>query len=191
MDKRKDINNGHTLTSIFMLPLFGISWFTYKNAGFINAYIGDPERIYTNDAVLIYLLFKPVDEQVSYMCVLLDEMMEQGMVADSYSRDSYEIVVLLLDDKFKWDYQRFLKGEYSKFSQLYRDTCPKQGKMEGKEIAGHQTFETFRSSQLRIVEKDPTWKEFVEEFYDIELPADGEVHESPKLEREIINWDKL
>lgn len=191
MQKTKDINNGHTLTSIFILfPLFGVSYYSYRNCGFINSFIADPEKSYNNDSILIYTVFKPKEEQFDYLSRLTNEMMDLELVADVYDRGEYVILVMILDEKFRKDYENFLKGEYSKFSQLYRDTCPKLGRLE-KVVNGHLEYEGYQASQLRIANKDEEWRRFVEDFYDIELPEDGEVHEKPNLTKETINWNNI
>lgn len=119
-----------TKTSMFLLPMLDISISNVDvKPYFVNAFINDTE--YPNDFVRpIFVLLKTDSYQnVGYRKLTLLLTRKENYIA-SYSsgknkEDHLIMFVFLCPDKFKDDYYKFKKGQYSQFSAEYKKKFPK------------------------------------------------------------------
>ena len=114
MNKRIElIGNKATKCHTFILPMFGLKAILLPN-NYINTYIYD-----SNSVVLVFS--KPEELELNNFDRFLTTINEN----EDYSKyeDTGEEIVLyfIIPDDFKSDYNKIIKGEYSKTSTKYKD----------------------------------------------------------------------
>lgn len=165
-------------TTIFMVPPFGVGRDRLTYNGFIGAYLGDVNKPDLKYKMGIYFLFKPEDMS-SFEDFLYEEREERGMqIVEDYDYEGgYVVLIYLLEDRYSEDYEKFLKGEYSKFSNRFKNTFPKTLIAVGDD--GYERPEI--STQYRVFNKDASLKEYLEEKFDVDI-GDMELWSKPNLE---------
>lgn len=173
-----------TVTTIFIVPTLSISRDKLRDNVFINGYIKDGKRDvqYENS---VYLLFKP--ENIDKFKEFLDEEYERTKsIIDDYDyEDGYVVVVYVLNERLKSDFDLIKQGKYSKTSTKFQGIFPKSF------TSPDDNYSTKISLQFRIFNKTQDLKKFWEDKLDMELDDDMEVWDGFFEENETLNLDKL
>jgi hypothetical protein len=144
----------------------------FKMHNFIEAYIHDNNRDEIHDYCL-YLRFKPNFESDDYIA-FQSEILRSGLILDMYLLGDEEIVfVAQIKKEFHSDMDKFLNGEYSKFSSKFKNRmCNPQDTL----IRG-------------IVDKEEYARIHISKFFGIDIPKEQEYYSKPKLKKEILNYE--
>lgn len=178
-----------TCSSLFLLYPLGLDRAKQlSELGFVNAYIRDKSRD-TDYKNPVYLLFKP--SSLILFQAFLDEQYEQpnphtgtrDLVEDYDLEGEYIVLVYQFPERFQRDYEKFFRGEYSKFSSEFRKTFPKTRKI--KEPGGSWREEL--STQYRIIYKDAELREAIEDRLGIYLDDEMEYWEKPRESKETLD----
>ena len=171
-----------TTSTVFLLPMYTLSWQKCKEIGFINAFVEDTQKTFTINTCL--LLFE-ADEQFLQEQINLITLLN-GAVLEVYGYGEKLIVIALsIPDTFIWDYEKVLYGRYSQLSEKYQNLfLEKAGEGIYKEKDG-------RRLQLLIIQKDPLVHSFLERTYDLDIPKDSELWEKFDRKKETITPELL
>jgi hypothetical protein len=177
-----------TVTSIFMVPTLKISReFLYEN-NFINAYLGDVDKEEYHQENVIFLLFKPKDlNQFSNFLDLQYENNEE--IIDDYDYEKgYVVLVYLLNEKFKEDFELIKKGKYSKVSENFKNLFPKK-----VELLTHPNKPKKDSLQWMIFNKDQKLINYIEEMIDSTIISNHNLEVWPTFneKNEILDIEKI
>ncbi len=174
-----------TVTTIFIVPTFGISRDKLLENGFINGFIEDAGKDvqYKNAA---YLLFHP--SNLDKFKEFLDEEYERTKsIIDDYDYpDGYVVVVYQMNPKFKKDFTLIKLGKYSKTSPEFQALFPKVVKIK---LNGLHKDEI--SLQYRVFNKTEDLKKYWEEKFDVEFDDSMEYWQTWIEEDETLNIDKI
>lgn len=174
-----------TITSIFIVPTFGIPRDTLTENGFINAYLKD--NVKDNDFKdVAYLLFKPKD--VDKFRDFLDKEYERTLsIIDDYDHiNGYVVVVYRLDKDFVDDFELIQQGKYSKTSKDFQEQFPKKVTV----TVNNRKTEEF-SLQYKVFNKSPDLVQFWEEKLGIKFENDYELWDGFDLEKETLTEKQL
>ncbi len=197
LKKELKIKSNLNDTSTFLLPAFGVriqNWFKF---GFVNAYLSDINREKTNDKdIHLYLLFKPNDKQKAELNKKISDLSESDINKTDYIEDydyeeGYIVLVLKFPEKYRKDYNRFLKGKYSYFSEEYRNLFTEDQMVEFINENDKVEKLASKSFQWLVINRDPRMKKFTEKKYDIQLSPEDEVYHLYVEEKETLDVDKL
>lgn len=186
-----------TDTSLFLLPCFGRTYKEYKELGFVNCFLSDKNRDKVNEKdIHLYLLFRPDPKQSIRLNTIIekfeDEDKEHLVYLDDYDYDGgYTVLVFKFPERFRNDYELFIKGKYSKFSPDFKDTIPERKIAEFVNEFNKPEKLAGKTTQWMIINKDPRIKRYVEEKYGIDLDGANEYWHLPIMEKEILNIDKI
>lgn len=174
-----------TVTTIFIVPTFGISRDKLLENGFINAFIrdGGKDVQYKNAA---YLLFHP--SNLDKFKEFLDEEYERtkDLIDDYDYPDGYVVVVYQMNPKFKKDFTLIKLGKYSKTSPEFQALFPKIVKIK---LNGLHKDEI--SLQYRVFNKTEDLKKYWEEKFDVEFDDSMEYWQTWIEEDETLNINKI
>lgn len=178
-----------TYSSLFLIPAFDIDVSSDIYDFFVNAYIDDYQLKHVYKRPLFILLetrglttrFKKINEQLRKHKYFIYDY-----VAGSYQDKILYMYVFECPDEFKNDYDRFLKGEYSKFSDKYKTRFQKSYEDERGNF--------IESPLYGAIYKTPTFKRKVEKLlFD---PSDGqkldpqqEYFGSPERKIEVFRYE--
>ena len=179
------MNIKKTVTSIFMVPTLRINREHLQENGFINAYGKDAHKDvqYTNS---IYLLSRPKD-LYKFKEFLDEEYARTQSIIDDYDYpDGYVVLVYQLNDKYKEDFEKVRRGEYSKTSKEFQSLFPEIVRINKDGYVREEV-----SLQVRIFKKDPYLKSYWEDKIDVELDEELEVWVIYDEEKETLNLDKF
>lgn len=179
-----------TNTTYFILPIFKVPIIKLDEYGFVNSFLYDKNRPDVEpDGKTIYVLFHPNAEQL----VLLQEQIEDWennnfLIGDYDYRDGYVVVMLRFPDKYRDQYKLFLRGQYSKFSDVYKDEIPKKVSVimpsNGLPYEGD-------SLQYLVINKRVKLKNYWVDQIGDEFDSDGEYWSKPVLDKETLDIDKI
>ena len=175
-----------TITTMFIVPTLSINRDKLKENMFINGYIKDGRRdVQYEDAV--YLLFKP--ENLDRFKDFLDEEYERTKsIIDDYDyEDGYVVVVYVINDKLKPDFELIKQGKYSKTSSKFQNIFPKT--FTSMEDPSQYTNKI--SLQYRIFNKTNDLREYWESKLGVVFDNDMEVWGGFFEENEVLNLEKL
>lgn len=150
----KELVNASTM---FLLRGLGLEVSSLAKYGFISAYVDDIDHDIKYERG-VYLLFKPkiVDELQRFLMSEYGkaEGFSHGLKEDYDYLGGYVVAAYVFPNKYREDYEKFLMGEYSKFSDAYKKLFPKEitlnypgGKMERTYDLTYHIFE--KSKGLR------------------------------------------
>lgn len=147
-----------THTTVFILPAFmsegGIKRLDLKGMGFVNAYIKDAEQPYEGNDYRIYLLFK-VESWGRFKT--LYKKFEKWLVDEYDYKDNFVVIVLKIPQEWKKDFELFIQGKYSKFSQQFRSKLPDTEILETNPPTRVNTY------VWQVINKLPELKERIED----------------------------
>ncbi len=181
-----------TDTSRFLLPCFGIPFKRLEELGFLNSYLYDKNREKVNDKdIHIYLLFKPSGNQLYLLQKKIEDFESKDkhniVLLEDYDYDhGYIVIVFKFPERFRKDYNLFLQGKYSQFSDEFKDFFPEQREVNFES-------ETLRGKQLQwmVIHKYPKYKKLQEEKYGFSLDLAPEIYHLPIEEDETLDIDKI
>lgn len=193
LKKKKDFTD----TTTFLLPCLGMSLEELLKLGFVNCYLLDKNREKINEKdVPLYLLFHPDEKQLIKLSTKIELLEEEDPIHSVYLEDydyegGYVILVLKFPTRFKKDYNRFLKGRYSLFSDEFKDYYVKEKEVEFINQRDEVEKLAGKSKAWMIVSKDEKWKKYQESKYDISLEDCFEYYHLYKIEDETLDIDLL
>ncbi len=174
-----------TITSIFIVPTLGIPRDRLTENGYINGYITDSRRdVQYNDSV--YILFKPENLE-KFRDFLDDEYERTKAIIDDYDyEDGYVVLVYMLDDKYRRDFDLVRKGKYSKTSPEFQTLFPKIVKIKRNGLHKDEL-----SLQFRIFNKTEDLRIYWEEKLGVDFDEAMEVWSGFDEEKEVLNLENL
>lgn len=174
-----------TTTTLFLLPALGLCEEEMSESlGFIDGFIKDRDRP-TSFRYPVYVLFRPKDLRVFQEFVDGEYARTPTLVEDYDYAGGYVVLVYHYPEKFQRDYNRFLKGKYSKFSLPFVDCFPHF------EMATDGTNPNIPqvSFQRLVFHKAPAIISFMENEIGQSVP--DECWSIPVLERETLKIDRI
>lgn len=203
-----------TDTGLFLLPCYKRSLKDWKNFGFINCYLSDINREKVNDKdIHLYLLFKPNPEaqlvvglggyktmekesQLIRLQALIESFEELDkdklvLLEDYDYEGGYVVLVFRLPEKWRKDYNKFLKGHYSLFSEEFKKTMPETIRTEFVNEFNKIEKLSGKSLQYMIINKSEKLKEYQENKYQIDLSEADEYYHKIIVKEETLNISKF
>jgi hypothetical protein len=174
-----------TFTTSLLLPAVGMSKRSLVKYGFINGYLDDKTHdIHYKPAV--YILFKPPswDRFEAYLEI---EQNTPNLISSYDYAGGYIVLVYSILERFIKDYELFMEGKYSKFSEEYKATFPKMVRHIDRKT-GVEVSEV--SLQYHIISKSEALKKMRERELGIkfeELGPDMEVWSKVDVNRETLD----
>jgi len=186
-------NQDKTLSTLFLLPVLGLTKEHSRKFGLINAYIKVKEHE-PRDKYSIYLIYKvPPDRQEDFKDYidynLADNPNFNWEIESSFTNnDDIKGLLFTIPEKFKKDYDLFLEGKYSKLSKEFKAMFPdtkniydENGNKEGREYTIYH----------HIFNKTEWLRDFMERKYGAEnIEPDMELWDKPDIEKETFYIDK-
>lgn len=191
-------------STLFLLLPLGLNRSKVSEFGFKSAYIRDvsKEVEYSNP---VFLLFKP-DDNLMFQAFVDSEYVRvnphtetNDLIEDYDHEGGYVVLLYQFPEEFKDDYERFLHGEYSKFSKKFKSVYPKVMKVklpDGRvdEVIGTQ-YKIIHKGNRKLEEEiektgDMDIKKELEARLDIILDDDSELWESPG-KKDILDIKKV
>jgi hypothetical protein len=172
-------------STYFLLPSFGLTARELNAAGFVNSYLMHENIPKTTDEdVWIYLLFKTNDVTIKNFHNFLWEMRFQKSLIDHWGcKHDYWVAVIKLHKQFEDDFMLFIEGRYSEFSQLFKNTIPKE-----VTLLQNNELVTVPTTMHEIITKNDKMKKFVENELNIRLSVDDEYWPAPDLMAREVLW---
>lgn len=159
-----------TKSSLFLLPMFpGPKHAYFYDKFFLNCFMGTDKE---DDVLALLYRFSGIKSFIE-----LEDALKK-LTIFKRSEDPTEKTVLYVFEvphKYKKDYQRFLKGKYSEFSERYKNRILEFHNMSKDSVIGH------------ILYKDDARRLELEEIVGEPLPKDAELHSIPNPKYE--NYD--
>lgn len=161
----------------FVVPYLGVPLSAYYNGNtpyIINSYLFTEED---NSLYRVHLLLT----KEPYFRLLENKLMETGLFISSRQINGYVLMSFNIPERFKPDYDLFLEGQYSKFSQHAKDMICElcySSKVNPKPI-----FDKSPEARLRL-EKEVINDITIPEKFWIRVPEGNECWELPSKERE-------
>jgi hypothetical protein len=176
-----------TCTSLFLVPLLGIDKEALDEFGFVMGYLDDVNHeIHYEES--IYLLFKPKNLEEFNLFVRNETQNPARSLVDDYDYEGgYAVLVYRIPQRFLQDYQLFLEGKYSKFSESAKRMFPAEVIIVSQDGSRRRVS----SFAYRIFDKEDSMKRWVEEIIGEELDKNAEYWTIPDLDREILDIDKI
>lgn len=174
----------YNCSTLFILkPVVGESYGSLReNYGFINSYLKDKAREDLSGD-LLFVLFKPEDFEYFGMFVSEQIAENHNFIEDYDYTDGYVVIVYKIPQVMKEDFEKFKKGEYSKFSHIIKN-CYK------KEIKSF--IDPNKSFQWKVFDKSKELKKELEDFLDVQFTKDMELWQIPDVEgKEILDIEKF
>jgi hypothetical protein len=163
----------NNLTTTFLLHTIRPNLKIFKQFNFQEAYIFDAEHdtLYDN---CLYLKFKPKDKNSEDYQKFEEILFNTGIILDVYDVEEYRLYVAQVKEEFHEDLQKFLEGEYSKFStKLKSRMCS----VDDSLIRG-------------IVDKEEYARIALSKHYGIDIPRHQEYCSKPNLKNEIYRYSE-
>ena len=172
----------------FILPLFTdllVILNSYKE-NLVNTYISDTRNnryITTDDNKYLFVLIINTDDgKFKHLDGALHEIKE---FVETYPIDKYlNMYVYHLNPEFNNDYNTYLNGKYSQFSENAKGILLAQSQPWG---VCYQVITRKKPVDKRYQDLREYWKEKLGEA----LPEDGELWSIPNLETEVFDYDRF
>lgn len=148
-----------TRTSMFMLASIGLDSHTIpfkllSYFGFVNCYLSHKESLEAHPDCIV-MVFNPTGEAMQKFSTFYDVYREYPNFVEDYVLDYNLIVVVFkVRDKWKETLRYFKQSQYSKMSKAYADLLKAFDFNSGR---------TYYSREYKIINKDPKYKEQLEE----------------------------
>lgn len=164
---------------LLMQPVTSLGIGDFSKHGFINSYLKDAENKYHNDNVLFVLL--KADDVVAMNRFIENEKETSAFFIEDYDYNEYTILVYTIREKYKEDFEKFKRGEYSKFSKEFKQSYPRT-------VRGTLSSPTF---QYMVMYKDDKLRKELEGFLGVKFDDEQELWSVPNLERETLVWSNI
>lgn len=187
--KLAGLSKEKTLTTLFLLPLVNLPKELRDKYHFVNSYLMDTsnssefsEMFTANPKIKIYSLFKP-DSIKDFTSELDKENIE-------YYDVGYNLIMIIsyLPDVFRSDYEHFINGYYSKFSEKAKKMFPdiKDAYRDGVKVGKEYTI------HYHIFNRTDWMKElWMKRLNVVELDDDLEYWSRPIIESETFDINKI
>lgn len=164
-------------TTIFLLPSIGHTRQKLLPYGFLSAYLDDINHpIHYEDS--IYVLFKP-ENMVEFVKFISKEYIRNPFILQDYDYpEGFVVVVYHINEKFRPDFELFLEGKYSQFSDEYKALFPKSITKMGK---------TIYSLQYRLFNRTKDIRTLWERRIGQKIPEDMELWSIPDMSKEVLD----
>lgn len=164
-----------TCSTIFLLPAVGLKREIVRKYGFIAAYLDDKNHeVHHKNA--IYILYHPV-KMDDFQSFLRGEYIRTPLLIEDYDyAEGYVVTVYKLPLDFMGDYELFLQGKYSKFSEKYKSKFPKI-----TDVVYDGIPTTDISIAHRIFNRTPELKALWEDMIGVVLSDDAEYWSIPDI----------
>ena len=174
-----------TNTTLFLLPALGLCEDEMSESlGFIDAFLKDEHRP-TGFKYTVYVLFRPADVRKFQEFVEGEYARTSALVEDYDYADGFVVLVYHYPQAFHKDYNRFLKGKYSRFSIPFVDQFPRYEKAAD----GTNPNIPQISFQRMVFHKAPALVAFMEE--QVGAAITDECWYIPNQERETLRIDRI
>lgn len=176
-----------TNTELFLVAPMGVARSELREHGFIGAYLGDvhkPEIKYDRG---VFMLFKPENMALFNEWVEEEKERTPQLVEDYDYEGGYVVLIYVLPERMASDYEKFLKGRYSKFSREFKEMFTKM--VMWKDNMGRSRNEP--SIQWRIFKKDGDIRKYWEEEIGTTFTEDMEVWSVPSEDKEMLDINKI
>lgn len=178
-----------TNTTLFLYPVLGLQEHEEAKMGFIGSFLADNDKAYIEDGTMrMFCLFKPLTSNLGFFNQKIYELESIGLIEDEYDYpEGHIVIVFKLPKKFKNDYDLFLKGKYSKFSEEFKALFPDK-KISFKNNVKYEDY----SLHFHVFRRTPGIKKFIEEKLGANLDIydgdeDFEYWGIPDIETETLN----
>jgi hypothetical protein len=183
MDYLEYIKN-YNCSTLFLPNMIGISYQYRKDFRLLNCYLKDESEHV--DYECFYCLFDPPDY------IRFEEYLQSLSKSNFFVKvidvNQYKIVHFAIPEKYKYDFEAFLEGKYSLFSEEFKATFPKIIKTSTIDPrTGFPIRTDVQSIPHMIINKDPSLKEYWETSLEVKLSEENEIWEKPNFEREKFN----
>ena len=173
--------NRPTNSTIFLLPGLGLNRHELEEKyGFVNAYVADKDKTIRIKGV--YLLFSSFNghffEDYPEFGAIMEDLYEPIDTPNAYVHHPYIVMVLPFPKHYIKDYNKILKGEYSKLSKSYKELFPME--RNGKP-----------SLYYHIFNKTDGLKNYWENNLDAELDVDKDFWQIFDTEQETLDINKI
>lgn len=170
-------------SSLFLLrPLAGEERGALEEYNFINTYMRDVNKEEYGDGFL-FALFKPVDFDFFELFLHGQQTENENFVEDYDYDGGYVVIVYSVPDRLRADYERFKKGEYSKFSMFTKSLFRKMKlKNAIQKIPGFE-WQVFNKSE--VLRKE------LEQYVGEQIDDDAELYPIPNEQKETLDIDKI
>lgn len=177
-----------TITSIFIMPTLKIPRNDLNKNDFLDAYLGDINKDEYHEEDVIFLLFRPKNLDI-FREFLNQQYYENKQIIDDYDyEDGYVVLVYILDEKLKKDFNLIRKGKYSKTSIEFKTLFPKQVQLL------NQKGQPWKDSlQWMIFRKDPRLTNYIENKIDSTLISENDLEIWPMFneQKEVLDIEKI
>ena len=179
-------SGNRTYTSLFLIPAFEINLNSLIYHFFVNAYLDDYKIEHIYKRPMFFLVeTKKIDD--NFRRIDLDLQRNKNFrytyVAGTHGLSFLFMYVFECPSQYAQEYDRFLNGEYSKFSEnykgrFYRLIQDQEGGFDESPISG-------------VMYKTAKTKEKVEKIIDVQLSPSQEYFGKPDKKLEIFRYDKI
>lgn len=150
--------------------------------GFVNAFLDDNDHEHHYQDSL-YLLFKP-EEISEFEWFVESEKLRTHLFIDEYDYPKgYIVLVYKFPSEYMQEYRAFKKGEYSKFSNNYKELFPTIKEGNTKRGIPYKTPSFYQ----HIFTKSKKMREYWEGVLDVELDVNSELWNIPNPITETLN----
>jgi diadenosine tetraphosphate (Ap4A) HIT family hydrolase len=168
-------------TTIFLLPSIGHTRQGLLKYGFLAAYLNDINHDISFEEA-VYCLFKPSD-MAEFQKFLEHEHEKSSTIVEDYDYEGgYVVVVYKVAVRYLREYQLFLEGKYSKFSNEYINLFPTEVFIQGPFGPKVQ-----HSLHYHIFNRTKDIKDYWEKKIGQKIPEDMEMWSKPDIEKEILD----
>lgn len=158
-------------STVFILPYLGIKFKDLRDAGFVQAYVGN-ETFDKDWGEHFHIIFsKPVPDFVKGHQYFSYEYEDTSGYGAAFTYPEYVSTYIL---------KPFLRGAFSQMDSAYVDTHFKYRNSTGN-----------YSNAYRICTRDEVLKQGWEDLLDVYLPDNAEVASRPRRKEEILNFSNI
>lgn len=145
----------------------------------INSYLRDKDR---EDLVgdLLFVLFKPTDLEYFELFTYTQAHENEDFLEDYDYAGGYVVIVYRIPQWLKEDFEKFKRGEYSKFSDKAKGFFRKMKKAKGR-------IESTQSIQWDVFNKETTLRKDIEKYVGEPIDPTQELWPVPNMEKETLN----
>ena len=184
------------LSTKFILPMLGIRWRDFE--GLENCFIGDAlkGKEFTNN---IFLLF---DSRNNRFEKIHDDCINSNLYVTHYAYDEYMMYVFNLpdDENTQINYDLFKQGEYSRFTNTYKNHVIKfySGKIQNHNILKSEEYQNIKDNVMYynryikdVLERGEYLRNKINIMLDVDLPPYYELCSPPDNKNEVFNDEHL
>lgn len=170
---------GHNKSAYYLLPLIGFNVKSFGLGNFYNSYLSYNGKIivivYDKDELPKYW------ENENYLTDFEVEV-EKAVKATA--------IIYKHEPMFEDDVIKFIKGEYSQFSDIAKELIYKNSTLDYQlPIQGTSKITTHK--MLMVLSKNPALKQFIEEACQVNLSSNAELLEPPNHIEEFMDIDTI